>query len=110
MAKIEKQVKGDFRIIISKLDKAILNNSINATLEEVSEYHYDGFDFALRVYERYSWTGSNRLTLTLSVVGKDSDYKVVGITSGGSQEIFFKLNTVGEKSFLKTIEDTINSL
>lgn len=48
--------------------------------------------------------------MAISVVGKDDEYLVSAITSGGSQAMFFKINTWGEENFLNTIKDIINNL
>ena len=38
-----------------------------------------------------------------SLVGNDRDLFLSAITSGGSQAVFFKLNTLGEESFLEKL-------
>lgn len=57
----------------------------------------------MRVYERFSWTGGNRLSMTIMLVGKDGEYQFSAITAGGSQAVFFKINTIGKEAFLNTI-------
>ena len=60
---------------------------------------------AVRVFERFSWTGSNRVSLNLTLAGQGNSLFLMAITSGGSQAMFWKLNTMGEESFLdKVIE------
>jgi len=53
--------------------------------------------------------GGNRVSLNITLIGKDDDLFVTAITAGGSQAIFFKINTIGEGRFLdcavKIIED-----
>lgn len=110
MAKYERTVKGDFQRIIAKLDDAVMNGSATASLEETTSFHIGNFASCVRVYERYSYWGNNRVTLTLSVSGGDGTYKVSAITSGGSQAMFFKINTVGEESFLETVVGAIDNL
>ncbi len=110
MAKYEKTVKGRFGEIVSRLDDAIMNKSMSASLEDLTSYRCDGFETTTRVYERYSYFGGNRVSMALTVSGKDGIYKVSAITSGGSQAVFFKINTVGEESFLDTVIEAIDSL
>ncbi|NED63299.1 hypothetical protein G3I15_20435, partial [Streptomyces sp. SID10244] len=50
--------------------------------------------------ERYSMAGANRLSLTVTLVGRERDLGLVAITSGGSQAIFWKVNSYGEDAFL----------
>ena len=60
---------------------------------------------AASVYERYSWSGGNRLSMTLTLVGDGEDLFLSAITSGGSQGMFFKFNTWGEEFFLDTLRE-----
>ncbi|MDR0459578.1 MAG: DUF6054 family protein, partial [Coriobacteriales bacterium] len=57
----------------------------------------------VRVYERYSWFGQNRVSMTVTIIGQGNQLYFSAITSGGSQAVFFKLNTVGEETFLETV-------
>lgn len=59
----------------------------------------------LRTYERYSMTGSNRVTLSVSILAVGDLMEVALTTSGGSEAMFFKINTFGEEAFMgKAIE------
>lgn len=110
MAKYERMVNGNFQRIVSSLDDAIMNGSATATLEETTSFSIGDFRSTVRVYERYSYFGGDRVSLTLSIAGSGNTYKVSAITTGGSQAMFFKLNTWGEESFLETITGAIDSL
>ena len=59
----------------------------------------------VRVYERYSMTGGNRLSMTLTLVGDGDKIYLSGITAGGSQGMLFKFNTFGEEAFLDTLRE-----
>ena len=107
MAKLEKRVCGDFDAILARLDEGILSGSMSATLEEQSDFELNGVRCAVRVYERYSWTGGNRLSMTLTLFGSGSELNLSAITSGGSNAVFFKMNTIGEDAFLDTIQGLI---
>ncbi len=67
-----------------------------------------GVRCALRVYERFSWVGGNRLSLTLQLCGVGENLQLTAITAGGSQAVFFKLNTIGEDAFLHTLIDAMD--
>lgn len=103
MAKLERSIKGSFDEVLAKLDEGILNGSMSASFEDGTDFECDGLRCAVRVYERYSWTGGNRLSMTLTLFGKDDDLKLSAITSGGSNAMFFKMNTIGEDAFLDTL-------
>ena len=98
MAKLEKQLRGDFDTVLSKLDEGILSGSMSANYEDGSDVRC-----AVRVYERYSWTGGNRLSMTLTLFGEGNHLTLSAITSGGSNAMFFKMNTLGEDAFLDTL-------
>lgn len=110
MAKYVKQVTGDFDAILEHLHQAVLGGSMSASYEDGSDYSQGDFRCAVRVYERYSWTGGNRVSMSLTLVGANGSYFLTAITSGGSQATFFKLNTFGEEAFLETIAGAINDL
>ena len=63
----------------------------------------------MRVYERYSLLGGNRVSLTLTLVGEGNRIFISAITSGGSQAMFVKMNTVGEESFLDKVAELLDS-
>ncbi len=49
--------------------------------------------------------GGNRLSLTLTMFQNgDSPIRLSAITAGGSQAVFFKVNTLGEESFLEDVK------
>ena len=110
MAKYERTVSGNFSAIVNTLHNAVLNGSVSASLEDESDLSNGPFRCLVRGSERYSWFGDNRVSMTLAVAGTERKYKVTVITAGGSQAVFFKLNRVGEKSFLNTIVDAIEQL
>ena len=107
MAKYERIVQGDFDEILNRLDSAVLGGSISASFEDGSDYAQGDFRCAVRVYERYSYTGNNRVSMSLTLVGGNVRYYLSVITSGGSQGLFFKINTWGEEAFLETIEEVL---
>ena len=110
MAKYERALSGDFDSALSRLEQAVLNGSASASYEDGSDYRSGDFRCAVRVYERYSWTGGNRVSMNMTLVGRGQDLFLTAITSGGSQAMFFKVNTWGEEAFLDTIQAVADSL
>ena len=107
MAKFEKTVHGDFDEILGKIERGILNGSVSASLEETSNFQSGNSRCSVRVFERYSYSGNNRVSLSVTLFqdGSSDDVFVSAITTGGSQAMFFKINTFGEEAFLdKLIE------
>lgn len=109
MAKLEKTLCGDFDYILKVLDIAVLQGSASASYEDGSDYSQGGFRCSVRIYERYSYTGGNRVSLSLTLAGGNGEYHLTAITSGGSQGVFFKINHWGEDAFLDTIAGVVEN-
>ena len=108
MAKLEKRIKGNFEEIIKNIEDGILSGSISASLEGMSDFKNGKSRCSVRVFERYSAIGSNRVSLNVTLFQKnDSEIYVSAITSGGSQGVFFKINTFGEEAFLDKLEEIL---
>lgn len=110
MAKYSSTIKGNFKSILERIDSAVLDGSVSASLEDSVTCSEDGYSSAMRVYERYSYAGGNRVSLSVFLFGKGENYKITLITSGGSKATFFKINTIGEESFLDDIVSAIEGL
>ncbi len=109
MAKYVRSFKGNFSSFINELNEAILNGSVSASLEDSSSISIGDVKCEVRVYERYSWTGGNRVSLNITALGQGEDIHITAITSGGSQAMFMKVNTVGEEAFLEKVADFIDN-
>ena len=107
MAKLEKVIHGDFDQLITKIENGILNGSISASLEERSDFSIDDIRCSIRVFERYSATGSNLVSLIVTLFGKDDEIHLSVIASGGSQGTFLKINTWGEEAFLDKLRELL---
>ncbi len=107
MAKVERQLQGDFNQILNRICDGILQGSMSATLEESSDFRVGGARCSVRVFERYSYMGSNRVSLNVTLFENEGVIYLTGITSGGSQAMFFKINTWGEEAFLDKLLEII---
>lgn len=108
MAKLVKSVRGDFDQILQNIVNGILNSSMSATLEAEEDFRGENARCSIRVFERYSYFGNNRVSMTVTLFQEGSgNIHVSGITAGGSQAIFFKINTVGEEAFLDKLREII---
>ena len=108
MAKFERVIDGNFNVLIKVIEDGILNGSMSASLEDSSDFKSGDARCSVRVFERYSYAGGNRVSLnvTLFQVG-DEDIHLSAITSGGSQAMFFKINTWGEEAFLDKLKEIL---
>lgn len=110
MAKYECRLTGDFDRILSYLHDGILEGSASASYEDGSDYVAGEVRCAVRVYERFSYIGSNRVSLNLTLMGRGEELFLSAITSGGSQAMFVKINTWGEEAFLDKVMELISEL
>ncbi|MCM1298318.1 MAG: DUF6054 family protein [Firmicutes bacterium] len=104
MAKIECELYGDFDEILEQLNNAVLEGSVSATLEEFSDFVTPDMQCAVRAYERYSWTGSSRVSLNITLIQSSGRIFLSAVSTGGCQAVFYKVNTIGEENFLSTVE------
>ena len=103
MAKYEKHLTGNFDELLELVTDGVLNGSMSASYEDGSDWTNGTVRCAVRVFERYSYMGGNRVSMNVTLVGNDRDLFFSAITSGGSSAVFFKLNTLGEESFLEKL-------
>ena len=109
MAIFEKTIRNkNFDKLLRKLEQEIPDSSWSADLEAGSDFKEGDARCSVRVFERYSMIGGNRLSLTLTLFQNgDSPIRLPAITAGGSQAVFFKVNTLGEESFLNDVKDLL---
>lgn len=107
MAKLEKTLTGNFDAILRKISDAIMNGSISASLEDSSDFFIGEARCSVRVFERFSWMGGNRLSLNVTLFKNGDTIKMTAITAGGSQAIFWKVNTFGEEAFLDKLREIL---
>lgn len=104
MAKLERTLTGDFDELLERIESGVLDASMSATLEDSCDYQVGDTRCSVRVFERYSYTGSNRVSMSVTLFQTGRTIRLCAITSGGSQATFFKINTFGEEAFLNTLK------
>ena len=110
MAKLEMTLFGSLDAWIDKIEMGILHGSVSATLEDGSDYCSANGQIrcSVRVFERYTMMGGNRVSLNVTLFqDADGTIRCSAITSGGSQATFFKINTIGEESFLDCLREIV---
>lgn len=110
MAMFKKTGIGNFSEVLENLHNKIMNSGVSVSLEESSNYNIGEVKTAIRVYERYSFLGNNRLSLSVFLIESNDKLHLNLITSGGSQAIFFKINSFGENNFLNEIKSYADRL
>ena len=110
MAKLEQIINGNFEQLLRKIEDGIQGGSVSASLEDSSDFRSGDARCSVRVFERYSYAGNNRVSLSVTLFQSgDGPIHLSAITSGGSQAMFFKVNTWGEESFLDRVTELIAS-
>ena len=107
MAKLERTLTGNFDQILSRIEEGILSGSSSATLEDKSDFRCGDTRCSVRVFERYSYFGGNRVSLSVTLFSCNDIINLSAITSGGSQAVFFKINTLGEEAFLEKLREIL---
>lgn len=108
MAKLEQTLNGDFYHWLHKIEDGIMNGSVSASLEDSSDFRSGDARCSVRVFERYSYAGGNRVSLSVTLFQNgDGPINLSAITAGGSQALFFKINTWGEEAFLDKLRELL---
>ena len=108
MAKLERTLSADFYPLLRKIENGIMNGSTTASLEDSSDFESGDARCSVRVFERYSLAGGNRVSLSITLFQNgDGPIHLSAITAGGSQAMFFKLNTFGEEAFLEKLSQLL---
>ena len=116
MAIFEKTIRNkNFDKLLRKLENEIPDSSWSADLEAGSDFKEGDARCSVRVFERYSMMGGNRLSLTLTMFQNGDSpirdrIRLSAITAGGSQAVFFKVNTLGEESFLNDVKNLLEEI
>ena len=107
MAKLEQNLYGEFDEVLNRIEEGILNGSVSASLEDSSDFYEGTARCSVRVFERYSYAGGNRVSLNVTLFQNEGTIKLSAITSGGSQAMFWKVNTWGEEAFLDKLRELL---
>lgn len=108
MAKLERTLNGDFNAILKKIENGIISGSVSASLEASSDFRSGDARCSVRVFERYSYMGGNRVSLSVTLFQNANDtINLSAITAGGSQAMLFKVNTLGEEAFLDKLRELL---
>ena len=108
MAKLEQIVNRNFDELLSTIENGIMSGSVSASLEDKSDFISGSARCSVRVFERYSYMGGNRVSLSVTLFqSAEGPVQLSAITSGGSQAMFIKLNTFGEEAFLDKLRELL---
>ena len=109
MASHQRELTGSVDDLVAHLETEIVRTSATGKFEDGSDTTLDGARMVVRVYERFSAAGSSRVSLSFSILAVGDRMAVTAVTSGGSQAMFFKINTWGEETFLEKAVQALDS-
>jgi hypothetical protein len=109
MAQYHRELTGDLDSFVAYLDRAIPQGSVTAKYEAGSDSRVGDAGMVVRVYERFSALGGNRVSLCVSILSVGDRMALSAVTAGGSQAMFFKINRFGEDAFLQQAVRTIEA-
>ena len=67
MAKFEKELWNDFDETLERIQHEILNGSASASLEDSSDFSGENARCSVRIFERYSAMGGNRVSMSVTL-------------------------------------------
>lgn len=107
MAQYVTDFPGNLDQFCQELKNGILEGSVSASLEEESRCRIGNVRCCVQAYERYSYTGGNRVSLNVTLLEAEGSIHLIAIATGGSQALFFKVNTFGEEAFLEQLVEVV---
>lgn len=97
----------NFDEVLQRIEDGIIDGSISASLEESCDYNTPAARCAVRVFERYSYAGGNRVSLSVTLFESAGALHLFAAATGGSQAMFWKVNTFGEEAFLDKLKELL---
>ena len=67
MAKFEQSINGDFEQLLKTIENGILGGNVSASLEDSSDFCDGDARCSVRVFERYSYAGGNRVSMNVTL-------------------------------------------
>ena len=110
MAKYEKRMNGEFEKVLRHLQDDISNSGISMNLVDESNYNYGDTKIAVRVYDKYFFRNGNRASLSLTIVGHESDIFISAIGAGGGQGVIFNFSLGAEDDMVSVVRESIERI
>lgn len=109
MAKYSVKLQGNYNDFIQYVEDSVVKGSFSTSVEEKHTAIFHDVTCTVLVFERYSYTGKNRVSMSVNILGHGLDIYLIATASGGSQATFFKINTWGEEAFLDTLIEPVKA-
>lgn len=106
----KREVNKDINEVSHKIQEAFANMNLSSSLEDSVKEVVDSKLVELMIFERFSMFGSNRVSLSVMLIGDAYTTKIFMKASGGSQGALLKINTFSESSFLNKAIKKLDSI
>lgn len=110
MAKYEKTIVGQFEEVVKHLENDISNSGVTMNIVDESNYTIGDTRIAVRVYDKYFMRNGNRASLSLTVVGSNSNIFISAIGAGGGSGIFFNYSLGAESEMVEIVQKSIEQM
>ena len=110
LAKYEKTIVGQFEKVVNRLENDIGNSGVSMRLVDESNYTIGDTKIAVRVYDKYFMRNGNRASLSLTVVGNNSNIFVSAIGAGGGQGVFLNFSLGAEDDMVAIVQESIEQM
>ncbi|MDZ5472938.1 DUF6054 family protein [Bacillus sp. 31A1R] len=110
MAKYEKTIIGQFEKVVNQLQSDISNSGISMNLVDESNYSIGDTKIAVRVYDKYFMRNGNRASLSLTVVGSNSNIYISAIGAGGGSGVFLNFSLGAETEMVSIVQNSIERM
>lgn len=110
MAKYEKTIVGQFEEVVKHLENDNSNSGVTMNIVDESNYTIGDTRIAVRVYDKYFMRNGNRASLSLTVVGSNSNIFISAIGAGGGSGIFFNYSLGAESEMVEIVQKSIEQM
>lgn len=110
MAKYETTIIGQFEDVVNRLQKDISTSGISINLVDESSYTTGNTKVAVQVYDKYFARNGNRASLSLTIVGRDSNIFISAIGAGGGKGVFFNFSLGAEDDMVAIVQNSIEQM
>ncbi len=105
MAKLEKVLDGDFDQLLNKIVDGMQVGAMSATLEDFNDVCTSDVRCSVRVFERYSYAGGNRVSMNVTLFQEgDGPIYLTAIAFSLDEGAVLKFNTSGEDGFIEKLK------
>ena len=108
MAEFQKKVKGSSKAFVDYLIAHQKSLGVAVSVDNSYAYQVNDVDIDIMMFEKYSFTGGNRIAMSVTCIGYSEEFDVLALVAGASNALFAKVNLYGEDAFLQKFVECVN--